>query len=189
MTKKAAVLLANGFEEIEAATPIDVLRRAGVEVTVVGVGGLHIRGAHDLTYTADLLIDEVNDDFDLVVLPGGMPGARNLGDSKEARALTLKTLKAGKLVGAICAAPVFTLGAWGILNHRRATCYPSMEEMFPSTTKFKMEPVVVDDGVTTSRGPGTALEFSLSLVGQLVGLEEARKVADALLLVSPEVFA
>ncbi len=187
MANKAAVLLANGFEEIEAATPIDVLRRAGVEVTVVGVGSLHIRGAHDLTYTADLLIDEVNEDFDLVVLPGGMPGARNLGDSKEARALTEKALKDGKLVAAICAAPVYTLGAWGILDHRRATCYPSMEEMFPSTTKFILDRVVVDDKVTTSRGPGTALEFSLSLVLQLLGAEVAKKIAADMLVLPGDV--
>ncbi len=183
MTKKAAVLLANGFEEVEAATPIDVLRRAEVEVTVVGVGGLHLRGAHDLIYTADLEIEKVSGDFDLVVLPGGMPGARNLGDSKEARALTERTLKAGKLVAAICAAPVFTLGAWGILDHRQATCYPSMEEMFPSSTVFKMERVVVDDRVTTSRGPGTALEFSLALVGQLLGPQVAEKIAGDMLVI------
>ncbi len=169
MSKKVVVLLAEGFEEIEAATPIDVLRRAGAEVTVAGAGGLALKGAHGLVYQADVELAKLSGDFDMVVFPGGMPGAKNLGESAEARRLAEGMLKAGKFVTAICAAPVMTLGAWGLLAGKNATCYPGMEKMFPAGVRFSTERVVVDGRVVTSRGPGTALEFSLALVRLLAG--------------------
>lgn len=177
MSKKAVVLLAEGFEELEAAAPIDVLRRAGVDVTVAGVGGLARKGAHGLTYTADVELAKLSGDFDLIVLPGGMPGSKNLGDSAAAKSLTEKMLAGGKLVSSICAAPVLTLGAWGMLNNRTATCYPGMEAMFPASVKFSSERVVVDGKIITSRGPGTALEFALVLVEQLLDAATAKKIA------------
>lgn len=181
MSKKVVVLLAEGFEEMEAATPIDVLRRAGAEVTVAGLGGRTIRGAHGLAYQADAELDAVDDDWDLVVLPGGMPGAKNLGESPKARKLAEKALASGKRVAAICAAPVMTLGAWGMLDGRKATCYPGMEKMFPAKVAFSPERVVVDGQVTTSRGPGTALEFSLALAEQLAGRETSAGLAKEML--------
>ena len=182
MSKKAVVLLAEGFEEIEAATPIDVLRRAGAEVTIAGVSGIQVKGAHGVVYVADAELDGLQADFDLIVLPGGMPGSKNLGESAAVRALTEKLHASGKLVASICAAPVFTLGAWGILDNRQATCYAGMEGMFPPSVKFSPERVVIDGNVTTSRGPGTALEFSLSIAGQLMGADVAAQVAKDMLV-------
>lgn len=182
MTKKAIVVLAEGFEEIEAVTPIDIMRRAGIEVTVAGLGGLNIKGAHGVTYVAEVELVNANGAFDLVVLPGGMPGSKNLGDSPAAKALAEKTLAAGGKVSAICAAPVFTLGAWGMLNGKRATCYAGMESMFPEGVSFSSETVVVDGNVITSRGPATALPFGLALVTELVGGDISRKVAGDMLV-------
>lgn len=183
MPKQAIVLLGEGFEEIEAATPVDVLRRAGVEVTVAGLAGLTVTGAHGLRYVADTLLgDAMEKPYDLVVLPGGMPGAKHLGESGDARKLTEKMNAMGKLVASICAAPVMTLGAWGLLDGRKATCYPGMEKMFPAEVVFSEERVVVDGNITTSRGPGTALEFSLALAGQIAGEAMTAKLAADMLL-------
>lgn len=182
MTKKAVVVLANGFEEIEAVTPVDVLRRAGAEVTTAGVGGLNITGAHGVTYVADAELEKLTGEFDLIVLPGGMPGSKNIGESAAAKALTEKMLASGKLVSSICAAPVFTLGNWGMLDNRMATCYAGMEGMFPETVKFSPENVVIDGTIITSRGPGTALEFALVLAGQLVGNDTSTQVAKDMLV-------
>lgn len=177
MNRSVIVLLADGFEEIEAATPIDVLRRAGAEVVVAGLGSLDIHGAHGLSYLADIEIEEAAADYELVVLPGGMPGAKHLGESRAARTLVEKAIHSGDKIAAICAAPVMTLGAWGFLNGKTATCYPGMESMFPDNVKFVPERVVTDGIFTTSRGPGTAMEFALSLAAQLMGAEVAEKVA------------
>lgn len=182
MGKKAVVFLADGFEEIEAAAPIDVLRRAGAEVVVAGVSGLKATGAHGLVYAADAELASLSGDFDLVVAPGGMPGAKNIGESPAARALAEKTLAAGKLVAAICAAPVMTLAAWGMLDNRRATCYQGMEGMFSPAVKFSPDRVVVDGNIITSRGPGTAVEFGLVLAAQLMGADAADEVAKAMLV-------
>lgn len=182
MTKKAVVLLAEGFEELEALSPVDVLRRAGAEVTLAGVGGLNVKSAHDITVVADVLLDKLFGDYDLIILPGGMPGSKNLGESPAARALTEKMLAGGKLVASMCAAPVFTLAAWGILDNKQATCYPGMEKMFPPSVKFSPGRVVVDGAITTSRGPGTALDFAFALAEQLVGKEAADKVAGDMLV-------
>lgn len=182
MSKKALVLLADGFEEIEAATPIDVLRRAGVDVVVAGVGSTSLKGAHGLVYNADMPLEQAQGDFDLVVLPGGMPGAKNLGESAKAKEIAVKTAAAGRVVAAICAAPVFTLGAWGLLDGRKGTCYLGMESMFSDKVTFVPERVVVDGNVTTSRGPGTAMDFALSLAGQLMGDAVAKQVAADMLI-------
>lgn len=183
MTKKALVLLAPGFEEVEAATPIDVLRRAGIEVTVAGLGGTLVPGAHGLAFQADRDLASVTaDGFDLLVFPGGMPGAKNLGGSAQAKILAETMVAAGKKVAAICAAPVMTLGAWGLLNGRKATCYPGMESMFPEKVIFVPDAVAVDGDITTGRGPGAAPAFSLSLAEQLAGRDKADAVASAMLL-------
>lgn len=177
MSKKVVVALADGFEEMEAATPIDVLRRAGAEVTAAGLGGRLVRGAHGLVFQADAELDAVGENWDLVVFPGGMPGAKHLGESPKARKLAETALASGERVAAICAAPVMTLGAWGMLKGRQATCYPGMETMFPAGVAFSPERVVVDGQVTTSRGPGTALEFALALVEQIIGRETSAALA------------
>lgn len=182
MTKKAVLLLAEGFEELEALAPVDVLRRAGAEVTIAGVGGQNLKSAHGVTVAADVLVENLSGEYDLVVLPGGMPGSKNLGESAAAKALTEKMLASGKLVASICAAPVLALAKWGILDNRNATCYPGMESMFPATVKFSPERVVIDGAITTSRGPGTATDFALAIAAQLMGKEAADQVAKDMLL-------
>ena len=116
--KTAVVVLAEGFEEIEAVTPIDMLRRAEVHVTVAGVGGTTIRGSHGLAFECDALLESIDAIPDLIVLPGGLPGSENLGKSHQVRALTQKVHDNGGICGAICAAPALTLAAFGLLNDR-----------------------------------------------------------------------
>jgi 4-methyl-5(b-hydroxyethyl)-thiazole monophosphate biosynthesis len=179
---KAIVIVADGFEEIEAVTQIDVLRRAGVEVTVAGLSGRMVRGAHDLEISADLLLDELDFTPDLVLLPGGMPGSQALGESEAVIELLQKQHAAGRWIAAICAAPAFALVRAGVLDGRRATCYPSFESRFSSSTTAVEDRVVVDGNVITSRGPGTALEFALVLVEQLEGKARAEELRTAMLV-------
>ncbi len=171
-----AILLAEGFEEIEAITPADFLRRAEVDVQLVGVGGHTIRGSHDIAFEVDKTIDEVEDgDIEGVILPGGMPGAENLAASDKVLALVKKVHDQGKLVAAICAAPAVALQRTGILEGKRVTCYPGYESQLEGCT-FAEDRVVVDGNLITSRGPGTAAEFAEKLIEILVGEESARDV-------------
>lgn len=178
---RAVVVLAPGFEEIEAVTPIDVLRRAGVEVVVAGLGARRIVGSHGIPVEADVTVDDAPE-ADLVVLPGGMPGADNLGKSDAVRALVERAHAAGKRVAAICAAPAMALGRTSLLAGKRATCYPGFEKHLPAGVTHVDERVVVDGHVVTSRGPGTALEFSLALVEQLVSKEKADQLRAGMLV-------
>ena len=168
----AVVFLADGFEEVEAVTPIDFLRRAGVDVTVAGVGTREPTGARGITIRADVRADEVSELPDAVVLPGAMPGAVNLSESDAVRNLTVKVHNAGGLVGSLCAAPAVALGAFGLLDGRRFTCYPGFEEHVSSGT-FLEDRVVRDGNLITSRGPGTAAEFAIELVRYLTGDDQA----------------
>ena len=179
--KRIAVLLADGFEEIEAITPIDLLRRAGAEVIIVGVtsepatGGL-IAGGHGIRVGPDVGIDQVTNGFmssmDAVLVPGGTKGAENIAANERAMGLIRHCLDAGKLVAALCAAPGVVLGANGLLAGRRFTCYPGFETQVKDGV-FSEDRVVVDGNVITSRGPGTAAEFALAVIRYLVGEEEA----------------
>lgn len=178
----AVVVLAEGFEEIEAVTPVDVLRRAGVEVTLAGVGGRRIRGARGVVYEADCLLEAAPRDADLLVLPGGMPGASNLAAAPAVGELVHAIYARGGRVAAICAAPAVALAPLGLLEGKRATCYPGFEERFGPGVERASERVVVDGRITTSRGPGTALEFALSLVEQLVSAEAAAKLRAGMLV-------
>lgn len=170
---RAVVILADGFEEIEAVTPIDVLRRAGVEVLTAGVSARRVVGSHGIAVEADTTVADLPAEVDLVVLPGGMPGADNLGKAAAVRDLIERTHANGKRVAAICAAPAMALGRTTVLQGKRATCYPGFEQHLPAGVTHVPERVVVDGRVVTSRGPGTALEFSLTLVEQLVSKEKA----------------
>lgn len=162
---KALVALANGFEEIESACVIDILRRAGVKVTVASIAERDVSGAHGLIFKSDQLIQDcVNETFDVVVLPGGMPGATNLRDSE----VLTEILKKQKLIAAICASPAVVLAHHGLVTGKKATCYPGFEHMLKDAT-FVNSPVVVDGNLITSQGPGTAIEFALRLVKILVG--------------------
>ena len=175
---KALVLLADGFEEIEAVTIIDVLRRADVEVTVVGVGDGPARGSHGIPIVPERHMDQMRiEGYDALLLPGGMPGSAHLKDDKRVLALLKRFNNDGKLVGAICAAPI-ALEAAGVIEGRRATSFPGLE--LPSA-RYVEERVVVDGNLVTSRGAGTAMEFALVLVERLVGAEQAQKLADGML--------
>jgi protein deglycase len=162
----AVVLLAEGFEEIEAITIVDVLRRAKIDVTTVSLGTRTVCGAHQISVLADTSLDAVGaHPADAVVLPGGMPGSANLRDDPRVLDLLRRYASENKLVSAICAAPI-ALEAAGVLKGKRATCYPGYD--LPSAA-FEEERVVEDSNVITSRGPGTAMEFAMRLVDRLVG--------------------
>ena len=179
MSKKVLVILADGFEEVEALAPVDVLRRSGASVTVAGLKperGNLVRGAHDVWVRCDVELCDVREDrFDAIVLPGGMPGALNLHKSEVVNSMVLDTYKRGDLVCAICASPAFVLAPIGILDGKKATCYPGCEEKY-SHLDFCGERVVRDGNVITGAGPGTALEFGLLISEALFGKEVSSKI-------------
>jgi 4-methyl-5(b-hydroxyethyl)-thiazole monophosphate biosynthesis len=175
------VLLAEGFEEIEATTIVDVLRRAEVDVVVLGVSGREVRGAHGITVLADRpLAEGVDEAWDMVTLPGGLPGATNLRDHAGVQALIRKQVDAGRAVAAVCAAPI-ALASAGVLTGRRATSYPGFADQMPGAI-YEEERVVVDGNITTSRGPGTALPFALELAAQLCGSSVATALRRGMLV-------
>jgi protein deglycase len=179
--KKAAVLLAHGFEETEAITVIDVLRRAQVHVDVLGVEGVQVKGSHAITVACDApLSAHAHTLYDAVVLPGGMPGAATLRDDAGVQAFVRAHAEAGKLVAAICAAPI-ALASAGVLTGKRATCFPGFEDQLGGAA-YETTAVVKDGRVITSRGVGTALKFALALVEDLVSPAVAKKLHDAMLV-------
>ena len=179
--KKVLVILADGFEEIEALAPIDVLRRCGASVTVAGLGNLQIKGAHGVWVRCDVeLLDVREERFDAIVLPGGMPGAANLHKSEMVNSVILDTYKRGDLVCAICASPAFVLAPTGVLEGKRCTCYPGCEGVAP-TVKFGTYRTVRDGNVITAAGPGTALEFSLLIAEALFGKQVSDKLCSGMI--------
>ena len=181
MAKKVLIVLADGFEEIEAVTPIDVLRRAGLEVTTAGVGKRKITGAHGIPIEADTEIDRYDGTPDAVVLPGGQPGADNLSKSEGVKRLLARVNGKKNLIGAICASPAVVLAPQGYLDGRKATCYPGFEGRFGSKISFSSDRVVADGNVITSRGPGSAFEFALELVERLVSPAKAAALSEVML--------
>jgi 4-methyl-5(b-hydroxyethyl)-thiazole monophosphate biosynthesis len=178
--KKVALLLANGFEEIEAISLIDVLRRGGIDVNIVGVGGSKLVGANSVVIEANSLIEDLNStDLDLVLLPGGMPGAKNLAENEMVQNLLKEMDKKEKLIGAICAAP-FALHKAGVLKDNY-TAYPSWEEKIKKDGYIDNQMVVKDKNILTSRGPATAICFGISILRELVGDEVAKSVKAGLL--------
>jgi len=173
--KKIVVLLAEGFEEIEAVTPVDILRRAGVEVLLTGVSDKKVKGSNGIVIETDCLLKELPIDIDGVVIPGGMPGSRNISDSEEAGSLIRKCYESGRLIAAICAAPAVVLGEMGLLEGLKFTGYPGTEKSV-NDAKHSEERVVIDRNLITSRGPGTAAEFSLALVEYLVDSNKAEEI-------------
>lgn len=173
------IFLADGCEEIEALTPVDVLRRAGCEVKTVGVGGKTITGAHQIPITCDMTEAEVTyQGLEMVVLPGGMPGTRNLEASQTVLSAVKYAAENGIWVAAICAAPS-VLGHMGFLKGRKATCFPGFEGELAGA-KVTGEPVCTDGKWITARGMGVALECSLKLAEVLQGLETAQKLSESL---------
>lgn len=183
MSKRALITVADGVEDLECVTLIDVLRRAEVEVVVASVEGRRmVTCARGTRLTADtMLVDVLAQDFDLIVLPGGMPGAQRLAEHEPLAERVRQQARAGQLFAAICAAPAVALQTYGVLKQRRMTCYPAFSDRL-SGCSFVDQAVVVDGNCITSQGPGTALEFALTLVEQLAGKAVRRQVAQAMLV-------
>ena len=175
-----AILLADGFEETEAVVPADYLRRAGLEVKLVGVTGRTVTGGHGIAVQADLSLGELRDSPEAVVVPGGGKGAENIAASRESLALIRRVHADGRIVAAICAAPAVVLHTAGVLAGRRVTCYPGLERSLTGAT-FSEDRVVVDGNIVTSRGPGTAAEFALELAKLLAGKAKADSIRAATL--------
>ena len=175
--KQVCVFLAYGFEEVEALTAVDLLRRTRVYVDTVSITDEYkVHGAHGINVQTEDLFDEVDfNEFDMIVLPGGMPGTTNLMEHPGVRKIVTAFAKEGKLVGAICAAPM-VLEDLGLLQGKKATCYPSCEENLKSAV-LTGAPVTVDGNIITSRGVGTAIDFALELIEKLVGSEMAKKIS------------
>ncbi len=185
MSHKIVVPLAPGFEEIEAATIIDVLRRAELDVVVAGIEPGSIRGAHDLCVQPDTTVAELGDmTVDMVALPGGLPGADHLLVNQDVQALLSRVKESGGWLCAICAAPM-ALGPCGVTTDRCVTSYPGFGDRF-AHKKYLEDRVVVDGHVITSRGPGTSLEFALELVRVLCGDECVAGLEAGMLVHRPE---
>ncbi len=177
--QKVLVLLAQGCEEIEAVTVIDILRRAGVEVASAGLDDLPVLASRGVMLLPDTTLDLAqHQSFDMIVLPGGQPGTDNLKADKRVIALLRQMAQQGKYLAAICAAPS-VLAAAGLLDGRKATCYPTCLDDYPKVD-LQTAAVVEDGKLITSRGPGTAMDFALTLVERLVGKAKRLEVEVAL---------
>lgn len=161
---KTAIFMADGCEEIEGLTVVDILRRANLEIEMVSLNGTtSVTGSHKITFLTDTIFENVNfDTFDAIVLPGGMPGTLKLGEHEGVNQLIQKFAAEGKLVCAICAAPS-VLGAAGILKNRHAVCHPGFEDKLIGAITSE-DSVMTDDNIITSRGMGTAIEFALAIL-------------------------
>jgi 4-methyl-5(b-hydroxyethyl)-thiazole monophosphate biosynthesis len=180
----ASVLIpiADGSEELEAVTLIDLLRRAGIEVVVAGLQAGPVTCSRGTVLLPDSVLDDVlGRDFDMVVLPGGLPGADHLDQDPRIHALLKRMAEDGNYTAAICAAPKVLANA-GLLSGRRATSYPGViDSMALADTEVVAEPVVLDGNIITSRGPGTAMDFALALIEQLAGAEQRQAVETPLM--------
>lgn len=181
--KKVYVYLANGFEEVEAVTPIDMLRRAGAQVVTLAVGdNITTEGAHGIKITADALAEDTDiSDADMIVLPGGCPGYENLAASEKVAGDIELMISRDRYVAAICGTPAAVLGPRGYLKNRRATCYPGMEEDL-NCKRLHAGAVCVDGNMITSKSAGTAMSFSIVLVRELLGDTAANKLQRAIVL-------
>lgn len=169
------VFLADGFEEMEALAPVDILCRAGLTVKTVGVGGTTVTGSHGIPVVTDVADTEVTfEDLQAVILPGGLPGTTNLEKSPMVQAALDYATQNGRLIAAICAAPS-VLGHKGLLNGRRATCFPGFETELTGAA-YTGEAVTVDGSIVTARGAGVAVEFGLQLVSELCSPEQAEEL-------------
>ena len=178
---KVYLFLADGFEDIEALTVVDLMRRAGISIQTVAIGEeKKVETSHGITLFADSVFAECDfSDLDLLVLPGGQPGTRHLSEHQGLCQLLKETAKEGKRIAAICAAPTVLAGL-GLLDGRRATSYPGVRSQIEGVCTYLEDPVVVDGNVTTSRGLGTAIDFSLCLIAQLMGQEKADEIAKSI---------
>lgn len=179
--KKAVILFAEGFEEIEALSVVDILRRAGIVCDMCSIGGKVVSGAHKIKIEADLLFDETNfDEYDALILPGGMPGSAYLRDDKRVIEVVKKYNNEDKIIGAICAAPL-VLERAEIIEGRKITSYPSEKETLKAS-KYVDDLVAVDNNLITSRGPATAFYFAYEILNKLGAKDEAANLKEGMLL-------
>ena len=179
--KKVLVLLADGFEEIEALSVVDVLRRANVDCKMCSIEGEYVRGTHNIIIKSDCNIKDIDgQEYDCVVLPGGLPGAENL-KAQSVKELVLKMNENKKIVAAICAAPE-TLEYFNILENKKCTSYPGFIQNKDKINYIEDEPVVVDDNIITSRGPATALLFALAILEKLGYINEVEDIKEGMLV-------
>lgn len=184
--KKSFIFLADGFEEVEALTSVDVMRRAGMPVVTVSINpGCEVVGAHGVTVVADSVFED-NDysEAEWLVLPGGIPGAPNLADHEALCDLLMSHEENGGKVAAICASPAVVLAPMGMLQDRQAVCYPGMEDGIEGV-RWQKAPVAVDGNVVTGNGPAAAAPFALTLVAESLGRDKAVEVANGMLLAFP----
>lgn len=184
MSVRALLAVADGVEDIEIVTVIDVLRRAEIEVLVASIEEHRrlITCARGTRLTADVLFSELlAQEFDLIALPGGLAGAERLAGHEPLAESVREQAAAGRLFGAICASPALALQQYGVLEDRQVTCYPSLRDRL-SGCRYLDQPVVVDGNCITSQGPATAIAFALELVSQLCGEERSQAIASAMLV-------
>ena len=181
MKKTVLVPVANGFEEIEAMTIIDVLRRAGCDVTIASVQKKEVTASHGVKIIADCIISDCEDnEYDLIALPGGIPGSTNLKNSKTLEKMLNQQKQKNKKYAAICAAPAVVLQAFGLLENKKATCYPSFTDELSS---YSNEATVITDGICiTSQGAGTAMDFAFALVESLFDSDKANELKASMLV-------
>lgn len=180
--KKIILFLAEGFEEIEAIATLDILRRANLDVQSVSISEeLMVTGGHKLAIRADLVFEDVNfAEVDMIILPGGMPGTKNLGADARLKEKLVEHAKSGKQLAAICAAPRI-LGQLGLLVGIESTCYPGNESLLTGA-KLSEYMVVEDGNIITASGPSVAIDFALQIVQSILGEEKAEEISRALLL-------
>ncbi len=178
---KVFIFFADGLEEIEGLTVVDMMRRAGIDISIVSMNGtLKITGSHNIEIGADMLLKDVrSQDGDMFVLPGGLPGTNHLADSPELAHILTEANAAGKYVAAICAAPS-VLGGLGLLSGKNATCYPGFEDRL-SGANCCTSNVVVDGNIITSRGMGTAIDFSAQLIALLTDAQKAHTLKQSIM--------
>lgn len=173
--------LADGFEEIEALCPVDIMRRAGLTVTTVGIGGREIVGSHGITVRADISDSELcAEDIELIFLPGGMPGTKNLDASKAVHQAIDLAIEQNAYIAAICAAPMI-LGKRGILNEKEAVCYPGFENYLDGATVPADKKIVTDGKIITAKGMGVAADLGLEIVRVLCGKEKSDALRKAII--------
>ncbi len=185
MDKRVLVPMADGTEMIEALTVVDVFRRAGIAVDTASVGDLIITSSHGVKIETDKLIkDCLETEYDLVVIPGGIPGAENLKNSDALTSILKRQKETNKLYGAICASPAVVLEPIGLLAEKNATCHPMFAANLDNS-KFSEQDVMVDGNCVTSRGAGTSVAFALKLLDLLAGEEKMREVAKGMVVEIP----
>lgn len=179
--EKVYVFLANGFEDIEALVPIDIFRRGGINVKTVSITGCEtVESAHGVGIKTDMLFEAADlSDAGLLLLPGGMPGAANLNTHEGVKDALLAHAEQGKKIAAICAAPM-VLGGLGLLQGKRATCYPGFEGYLEGA-EYTQELVTVDGNITTAEGPAAALPFAYTLLAGIAGEETAHTLQDQMM--------